>query len=209
MYEFVCRPGWRFILAGDTALAVTGAWNRGYSSLVVFVIHGPELNGSGQESCKHHFDWNFQVCQNPPKLRKPTCVMWKDVPVVFSQEPLRKDLTNRHKSLPPSLCAPEWCWKNLSSFLLCSTGFLISRVSKFSIFQEERSNWVGGWVGVWGGGGGDWTLGLFLKSFLPAFREKQHSLSPVSMCLCRARLTRSLPPTISFVQVSNWCVHLV
>ena len=38
----------------------------------------------------------------------------------------------------PSLCAPEWCWKNLSSFLPCSTGFLISRGSKFSIFQEEN-----------------------------------------------------------------------
>ena len=52
-------------------------------------------------------------------------------------------------------------------FLPCSTGFLISRVSKFSIFQEERINW--------GGGGGGWeerTLGLFVKSFLPAFRKK-------------------------------------
>ena len=29
-------------------------------------------------------------------------------------------------------------------FLPCSMGFLISRVSKFSIFQEERSNWGGG-----------------------------------------------------------------
>ena len=35
-------------------------------------------------------------------------------------------------------------------FLPWSTGFLISSVSKFSIFQEERSNWVC----VWGGGGG-------------------------------------------------------
>ena len=58
-------------------------------------------------------------------------------------------------------------------FLPCSTGFLISRVSKFSIFQEERRNCVcvGG-----GGGGGGWkrTSGLFVKSFLPAFRKKQH-----------------------------------
>ena len=36
MFEFVCRPGWRlyknlFILVGETALAVTGAWNQGYT----------------------------------------------------------------------------------------------------------------------------------------------------------------------------------
>ena len=68
MVEFVCRPGWRlyknlFILVGETALAVTGVWNRGYSlSLVIFIIHGPKLNGSGQEPRKRHFDWNFQVC---------------------------------------------------------------------------------------------------------------------------------------------------
>ena len=37
------------------------------------------------------------------------------------------------------------------------------------MFQEERSNWGGG-----GGGGRERTLSLFVKSFLPAFREKQH-----------------------------------
>ena len=34
-----------------------------------------------------------------------------------------------------------------------------------AFFQEERSNWGGGGVG-------ERTLGLFVKSFLPAFREK-------------------------------------
>ena len=65
--------------------------------------------------------WNLQVCQNPPKLRKPTRVTWKDVPVLFSLKAGRKNLTNRHENHPtptPSLCAPEWCW----SFLLSSTG---------------------------------------------------------------------------------------
>ena len=49
-----------------------------------------QLNGSGQEP--RHFDWNFQVCQNPPKLRKPTCVMWKDVPVLSFPRSRKKRL---------------------------------------------------------------------------------------------------------------------
>ena len=64
----------------------------------------------------------------------------------FSLKAGRKDLTDRPKVLSPH---PPHC------FLPCSTGFLISRVSKFSIFQEERSNWgvcVGGGVGCRGGG---------------------------------------------------------
>ena len=92
----------------------------------------------------------------------------------FSLKAGRKDLTNRPKVLSPHppTPPPPHC------FLPCSTGFLISRVSKFSIFQEERSNWEN-WVCVWGGGGkgggvGDRTSGLFVKSFLPASRKKQH-----------------------------------
>ena len=53
---------------------------------------GTKLNGSGQQSCKCHFDWNYQVCQNPPKLRKPTCVIWKDVPVLFFPKSRKKRL---------------------------------------------------------------------------------------------------------------------
>ena len=79
----------------------------------------------------------------------------------FSLKAGRKDLTNRPKVLSPHPRTPT------VFFLLCSTGFLISRVSKFSIFQEERSNWGGG-------GGGERTLGLFVKSILPAFWKKQH-----------------------------------
>ena len=82
-------------------------------------------------------------------------------------------LTNRPKVLSPHPSPlPPHC------FLPCSMGFLISRVSKLSIFQEERSNWGGGSGCVWGEGG--WrerTLGLFVSLFmsiLPAFMEKQH-----------------------------------
>ena len=34
-----------------------------------------QLNGSGQQSCKWHLEWNSQVCLNPPKLCKPTHLM--------------------------------------------------------------------------------------------------------------------------------------
>ena len=71
----------------------------------------------------------------------------------FSLKAGRKDLTNRPEVLyshPP----PPHC------FLPCSTGFLISRVSKFSIFQEERSNW--------GGGGGG------RENFRPVSTEAHH-----------------------------------
>ena len=46
------------------------------------------------QSSFRHFDWNCQVCQNPPKLCKPTCVIWIDVPVLFFLKAGRKDLTN-------------------------------------------------------------------------------------------------------------------
>ena len=63
----------------------------------------------------------------------------------FSLKAGRKDLTNRSKVLSPH--PTVFC-------RVCSTGFLISRVSKFSIFQEERSNW--GVCGRGGGGEGGW-----------------------------------------------------
>ena len=47
------------------------------------VGQGENLNGSGRESRNQHLVSNFQVCQNPPKLRKPACAMWKDVHVLF------------------------------------------------------------------------------------------------------------------------------
>ena len=59
-----------------------------------------KLNGSGQESCNRHFDWNFQVCQNPHKLCKPTCVMWKDVPVLFFPKSRKTWQTGLKFSLP-------------------------------------------------------------------------------------------------------------
>ena len=37
-----------------------------------------EMSGSGQQSHKCHFVLNFQVGQNPPRLCKLICVMWKN-----------------------------------------------------------------------------------------------------------------------------------
>ena len=77
------------------------------------------LNGSGQEPRNHHFDWNLRVnCQNPPKLREPTCVIWKDVPVLFFFPKSRKKRLDKQawSSLsippPPPNCSfpPEKCW---------------------------------------------------------------------------------------------------
>ena len=57
----------------------------------------------------------------------------------------------------------------IAPFLLKNAEFGYMRYEKP---RATRQKTVGG-----GGGGGDWeerTLGLFVKSFLPAFREKQH-----------------------------------
>ena len=77
-------------------------------------VRNEQLNaGSGQQPRNRHFKWNFQVCQNPAKLRKPTCVMWQDVPVLFFPKSTEKRLDKQARKstpIPPSsLCAPEWC----------------------------------------------------------------------------------------------------
>ena len=46
-------------------------------------------------------------CQNPPKLRKPTCVMWKDIPVLFFPKSREKRLDSS-KVLSPH---PWHTWK--------------------------------------------------------------------------------------------------
>ena len=86
----------------------------------------------------------------------------------FSLKAQRKDLTNRHKSLPPPpppSVPPNDVKRILAVFLLCSTGFPYLVYPNSAFFSGGRSN--GG-----GGGGGDRTLGLFVKSFLAAFGEK-------------------------------------
>ena len=56
----------------------------------------------------------MQVCQNPSKLRNPTCVMWKDVPVLFFQEREKTWDTGLKPPPPPppssSLLKQSWIW---------------------------------------------------------------------------------------------------
>ena len=81
-----------------------------------------QMNGSREQSRKCHFEWNFQVCQNPPKLRKPTCVTWKEDPVLFfSLKAGRKGLKFPP---PPSIAPPPENMLNLHSWdvnTLCET----------------------------------------------------------------------------------------
>ena len=79
-----------------------------YWSLILRLFHmnmlkgALQLNGSGRQSRNCHLDWNFQVCQNSPKLRKPTCGIWKDVPVLFFPKSRKKRLDKQaSSSLPP------------------------------------------------------------------------------------------------------------
>ena len=77
--------------------------------------------------------------------------------MLFFPESRKKRLDKQaQSSLSPPHC-----------FLPCSTGFLMSRVSKFSIFRRKGATGGVGW-------GGERTSGLFVKSFLPAFWKKQH-----------------------------------
>ena len=96
------------------------------------------------------------VCQNLPKLCRPTWVMWNDVPVLFfSLKPRRKDLTNRHESLPPPpspSVPPNDVKRILAGFCRVAQGVHISCIQILHFFR---------------------TVGLFVKSFLPALK-KQH-----------------------------------
>ena len=69
-----------------------------------------------QEPHNRHFDWNFQVCQNPPKLREPTCVIWKDVPVLFFPKSRKKRLDKQSKwRLRGSCPAPFNYYANITN----------------------------------------------------------------------------------------------
>ena len=78
----------------------------------------------------------------------------------FSLKAGRKDLTSRPKVLSTHPLPPPHC------FLPCSTGFSYLVHPNSAIFRRKGA--------IGGGGGGERTSGLFVKSFLPAFRKKQH-----------------------------------
>ena len=102
-------------------------------------------------------------------LQADLCYVKRCSCVVFSLKAWRKD-KQAQKSTPtpppPSPSVPPNDVKRiLAVFLPCSTG------SPYLIYQSSAFFQEGGAIGR-GGGGGDRTLGLFVKSFLPAFREK-------------------------------------
>ena len=114
-----------------------------------------QLNGSSQQLHKWDLVSNFQACQNPLKRHKLTHLMWIDFPVLFfSLQAGRKDLTHRHESTND-----VFHWHRV--FICCAS----------------KSNNVSGgksYVSMCRGGGGG-NLGLSIKSFLPACREKTNT----------------------------------
>ena len=95
--EFVCRTGWRlyknlFILVGENALAVKGAWNRGYSlALVILIIQvGPNWRAPSKRGVCTYFIAIFHAYS--------FCV--KKCPCFFFQES-RKIWTKLHENPPP------------------------------------------------------------------------------------------------------------
>ena len=117
-----------------------------------------KLNGSGQEPRNRHFEIFKYVRIHPNFASRP---VWSEKMFLccFFLKAGRKDLTNRPEVLspPPSNCSfrPEKCW------------IWIHEIWETLCYTAKNS-------GVGGGGWEERTLGLFVKSFLPAFREKQH-----------------------------------
>ena len=111
-------------------------------------------------------------------LQADLCYVKRCSCVVFFLKPQRKDLTNRHESLPPPpppspSVPPNNVKRILAVFLPCSTWYAYLVYPNSAFFQEGGAM---GCVCVCVGGGGGWgdrTLGLFIKSFLPASRGKK------------------------------------
>ena len=114
------------------------------------IQHVPkEMNGSGQQSRKCHFVLNFQVCQNPPRLYKLICVMWKDVPVCFSPKSREKRLDKQaQNSTPTPHCSSllKTCWIWTQEIWTPCAGLLKKYQDSFNIIRghTERGGWSWG-----------------------------------------------------------------
>ena len=91
----------------------------------------------------------------------------------FPPKPPRKDLTNRHKSLPPppppSYPVPLIDVKTvLAVFCRLALGVHISCIQIQHFLRREEQ-------GGGGGGGENFRPTVFVKSFLPALREKNNT----------------------------------
>ena len=120
-----------------------------------FVAHESERNNW---MAPGHLVSNFQVCQNPPKLRKPTCVMWKNVPVLFF--PYKQGVTHRPKVLsqappppPPPIAPPSW---NSVGFGCATYEHPLQERQKTAKFL--LTSFGGTEMGGGGGGWGRWTF---------------------------------------------------
>ena len=97
--------------------------------------------------------------------------MWKHVPVLFSLKAGRKDLTKRPKPLSSQHPPPP---PHPTVFCRVARGFSYLVYPNWAFFRRK------GAIGCvwWGGEGGGWVerelQACLSKSFLPAFRKKQH-----------------------------------
>ena len=89
---------------GENALAVKGAWNRGYSlALVIFIIQvGPNWKAPWKRGICTYSVAIFQVAWNPLKFGMPILFCVKKFPFFFQEG--RKIWTKLHKNPPPPLC---------------------------------------------------------------------------------------------------------
>ena len=125
-----------------------------------------QLNGSGQER-NRHFDWNFQVCQNPPKLREPTCMIWKDVPVLFFPKSRKTWQTGLKFSFNPPPPPPPPPHTHTHTHPNCS--FPPEKCWIWIHETWETPCYTVGWWGV-----ERENFRPVCQVFFPAFRGKQH-----------------------------------
>ena len=125
-----------------------------------------KASGSGQEPRNRHFDWNFQVCQNPLKLREPTCV------ICFFPKSMKKRLDKQawsslstplphHPPPPPQLLLS--CWKMLNVDTRDMRNPVLKMLNVDT--RDMRNPVLHGKKQWWGGGGGG--RGVTRENFRP------------------------------------------
>ena len=116
------------------------------------------------------------MSESTQTLQANLCYVKRCSCVVFSLKARRKDLINRHESLPPPhppspSVPPNDVKRILAGFCCPAQGVHISCIQIQHFFRREEQ-WGVGWRS---GGCGERTVGLFVKSFLPAFKEKNNT----------------------------------
>ena len=149
MFEFVCRPAWRlyknlFILVWEIAVAILGAWNRGYSWL---------------------FRSDFPSCSKSAEM-STLCVL-KNVPVFFFKN-AETSGQNRIKFNPPPPPPPS------PPSLSVSKHRRISIFEGQNTVHVSFTLLDGDWgEGVRGGRGEGWTFMNVFEALLPRLWKKK------------------------------------